>query len=249
MRNARPLTILCHNVFWFQGAPFATDQPPSPDARILDRLCTLYRSIAADVLCLQEIQGLEAFQAVAAGMGLAGAHCRGNAFPQYGGALLWQSGLGAAGGACNDGSPQRMWQGCEVAFGGGVFTVCNVHLPSGRQLGPERAARQRVQEILAVIDGGRRVWDVIAGDFNERSGGDAGRCLQQHGYRDVAVLAGRADRPTNVKGGRGDYIWLGPRVSDRLVDYGVTAKEEFQAGVPEKAYLSDHLPLWVTLAP
>jgi exonuclease III len=202
-----------------------------------------------DVLCLQEIQGPDTFQALSGGLQRPGAYCPGNEFPQYGGALLWSSGQPVADYAAAAASPQRMWQGCEVTTPAGPVTICNIHLPSSRQLGPERCAVRRVEEILAAIDNGQRAWDIIAGDFNERSGGNAGRCLQEHGYRDAAVLSGKAETTTNLGGGRGDYIWVSPRLCSRVTDYGVVGKEALLTDIPGKTYLSDHLPLWIRLAP
>lgn len=165
---------------------------------------------------------------------------------QYGGALLWRKGQALS--AASPVVPQRMWQGCAAMTAAGSITICNIHLPSNRQLGPERSAQQRLTELTAAIDSVNPSWDVVAGDFNERPGGAVGRCLRERGYRDAAELTGKAELPTNLGGGRGDAIWVAERMVPRLVAYGVARKEELAIDMPGKRYLSDHLPLWITVA-
>ena len=246
-------SLLCHNVFWFQGVPFETDTPPAPDTDILGRLCSLYRERACDALLLQEIQGMEAFQAVSGCMGMPGGFCPGNIHPQYGGCSLFKA--GARGIPVPEvgnwdafgSSPQRMWQAFEWQSGPVPLLICNLHLPSNRQLGAERGAAQRVSDLLDVIGRCRREPDILAGDFNERPGGSVGNYLEERGYVDAAVLAGKSAVPTNLGGGRGDYIWIHKTVRNRLLDYDVVGKERLAVSLAGKQYLSDHLPLRITM--
>ena len=56
MNSPATITILSHNVFWFQGVPFLTDRPGPPLTGVISGLLKLYRASAPDVVCLQEVQ-------------------------------------------------------------------------------------------------------------------------------------------------------------------------------------------------
>jgi len=246
----KPLTLLSHNVFWFQGAPFASDTPPEPDAGILTRLCALYRELAPDVICLQEVQSREAFEQISGCLGMPGVWCAGVDLPQYGGAVFWQPGSGRSLGCSRDAAvrTQRMWQTVLIGEGDRCLRICNMHLPSARQLGEARAAGQRLAELEdAIRSCPPPGLDVIAGDFNEPSGGGVDTCLNAHGYADLAALAGCADRPTNIGGGRGDFLRARRSLGERMRRYGVADKLQLACNGAGKLYLSDHLPLWTTL--
>ena len=89
--------------------------------------------------------------------------------------------------------------------------------------------------------------DVVVGDFNEPPGGQTSRYMARQGYCDAAVVAGQAFRPTGLGGGRGDYIWIDQMLRERLIEYGVLAKESMRAPGSGTEFLSDHFPLWITL--
>lgn len=240
------LTVLTHNVFWFQGAPFPSDRPGEPIPGVMESLAGIYRALAADVLCLQEIQDRGSFRALRRSLGLDGGFTPGGALRQYGGAALWErASLVRDSGSCQS-PPQRMWQMVVASAGEAApIRVCNIHLPSSRQLG-KAAGEQRLRELAEAIESGRRP-AIVAGDFNELPGGSASDYMADQGYVDAAVLAGQAFRPTGLGGRRGDYIWLDEPLSAGLVDYGVLAAESMRAGAGGEQYLSDHFPLWVTL--
>ena len=141
-----------------------------------------------------------------------------------------------------------MWQIVEVTTGAHRLRVCNAHLPSERQLGPEGAAAQRIAEIVDAISGAGAAPDVVLGDLNERPGGALIDCLAEQGYADAAVLSGRAGKPTSLAGGRGDYIWIKEHLVASLVGYDVAAKTELACDYADRSFTSDHLPLWITLA-
>lgn len=124
--------------------------------------------------------------------------------------------------------------------------VCNIHLPSQRQLGPERASRQRLAELAVVIERTPPP-DIVAGDFNEPPGGDSSKYMLEHGYSDPALLKNKAALPTNLGNGRGDYIWVHQDLCSQIVEYEVLGKDECAITGADKQYLSDHIPLWVTL--
>ena len=239
-------TILSHNTFWFQGAPFETDRPGAPDRAILSPLVSIYRALAPDVLCFQEVQDEGAFDLLAAEMDMPGRHTPGGLLRQYGGAAFWRCGRCLAESTSCERASQRMWQIVEVPAGAaGALRVCNVHLPSSRQAGAE-AGRLRLRELACVAEGDARP-DVIVGDFNERPGGPVGDYLTRQGYLDAAALTGQAFRPTGLGDGRGDYAWVDRRLRGRLVEYAVLSREDLRAAGAGKDCLSDHFPLWITV--
>lgn len=246
----KPFTVLSHNVFWFQGVPFLTDTPPAPDAEVLKRLCAIYQARDPDVICLQEIQNWETFEQVAGNLGMSGCYCPGSALPQYGGAVFWRadSGREVRNSQAAAIKTQRMWQMVEVHGGVGRVQVCNLHLPSERQLGPARSAAQRKAELEDAIRNGREGPDLIVGDFNEQPAGAIAECLEQNGYLDAAVVPDQAGLPTTLGGGRGDYIWISRKMRGGCtLTHGVARKQELACQEAGKTYLSDHLPLWLTL--
>lgn len=243
------LTIVSHNAFWFQGAPFGPVDPPAPDAEVLDRLCEIYVSHDPDVICVQEVQSESAFEAVAERLGMPGFYCPGNELAQYGGAVFGAA--PAAHLAADSRRPaaraHRMWQRVELAHGEGRLRVCHVHLPSNRQLGPERSGARRLEDLTEALQAGNGAPDVVLGDFNERPGGPVGHFMRERGYEDACVLTGQPDAATSIGGHRGDYIWLGRTVAARLVACSVMDRDDLTCGLPGKETLSDHLPLRIVL--
>lgn len=237
---------MCHNAFWFQGRPYAPDRPGGAVPEILARLVQVYRRLEPDVLCLQEIQSEGVFQGLREQMEMPGAYCPGGALPQYGGAVLWREGELLSDWRGGDDPPERMWQIVEAPFAGGVVRVANVHLPSSRHLGEERAAGRRLEEMETVASHGPAP-DMIVGDFNEQPGGPLGKLLAAHGYEDAAVLAGRTHIGTTPGNRRNDQIWVIQRFWDSVADYGATPNDEMVADVPGKEHLSDHFPVWIEL--
>jgi len=241
------LRILSHNTFWFQGTPFSTDDPPEPDKSILFSLRDVYRALEPDVICLQEIQSRKAFNVISEAMDFTGSYCEGNGLAQYGGAILYRKGRPIADSHGSPGGTQRIWQICEVRTGGTrCLRVCNIHLPSRRQLSADQAAERRLAELSEVVHQASAP-EVIAGDFNEEPGGEAGEYMSEHGYLDAAALTDRSSLSTTLGGKRADYIWLHHSLRECVVGYCVLTAEQCAGPAPGKEYLSDHLPLWVTL--
>ena len=242
-------TLLCHNAFWFQGSLFPTATPPAPDGEILERLCAIYRQVNPDIVCLQEVQDQGTFEMVSEHLEMPGCYCPGSKLPQYGGAVLWHP--HAARQIRNSQefelTTQRMWQAVEVREGDFCLRICNVHLPSGAQLGPERAAAQRMAELQDLIRIFQTELDMIVGDFNEQPGGSVSGFVESHGYVDAAVLSDRTWKPTSISEGRGDYAWIKKQTGHGGLTYDVAAKHELACDDAGKQYLSDHLPLWITL--
>ncbi len=244
-----PLTILSHNAFWFQGVPFATDIPQEPDTEVLKRLCAIYREVHADVICLQEIQGRQAFEMVSKQLEISGCYCPGTILPQYGGAVFWRPGQGSLVHDSQTASlaTQRMWQIVDINNGNGRLRIVNIHLPSSRQLGHNAAQGQRIAELRDAITICEVRPDVIVGDLNEQPAGQIDEFLKSHDYIDAAVLTKRADVSTTLGTSRGDYIWITKKIDSRVKYYNVMPKQGLACKTLDKEYLSDHLPLWITL--
>ena len=244
-----PLIILSHNTFWFQGVPFPTDIPPEPEAEVLQRLCAIYREVNADVICLQEIQSSLAFNMVSKQLGMPGCYCPGTILPQYGGSVFWRPGQGSLVHDSQTASlaTQRMWQIVDINSGYDRLRVGNIHLPSSRQLGHIDAQAQRIAELRNAITRCEVPPDVIVGDLNEQPSGQIDEFLKSHAYIDAAVLTRRADLPSNLGTGRGDYIWIKNQYECRAITYNVMEKQELACNLLNKEYLSDHLPLRITL--
>lgn len=244
----KTITVLSHNVFWFQGMPFAGDSPPAPDPVCMGALCEFYRAVSPDLLCLQEVQSVTAFEEAGLRLGMEGTYCPGRQLPQYGGAVYWKPGVARKirDSAEDDFPVQRMWQIVEIQKAdGGVVPVANVHLPSARQLGREKAGIQRVRELEEAVLHGAPSPEVLVGDLNELPGQAVGAALERKGFKDAAVLFGADEFATRVKGGRGDYIWVTPQAG--ALSYKVTGRGKLVAAKEGKEFLSDHLPLWITL--
>jgi endonuclease/exonuclease/phosphatase family metal-dependent hydrolase len=239
--------IASHNVFWFQGRPFAPDTPGAPEPRILEALAALHRRLGADLVCFQEIQDEACFRLTRAALGMDGAYTRGSATPQYGAAAFWKTGRLLADSGAAPNPPQRVWQLAEIPAGTGSLAVANCHLPSSRHIPEEEAAKCRIAELDSLMTGSRRP-DVILGDFNEQPGGGLGRFLAGSGYLDAAVLNGRQDLGTTPGSGRGDQIWVRRELASAVTGYGVAAEPEMRTELAGKEHLSDHFPLWVDIS-
>jgi endonuclease/exonuclease/phosphatase family metal-dependent hydrolase len=240
------LKIVTHNALWFQGAPFPTDEPGPAVPEVLAALAAAYRRLRPDVLAIQEVQDEATFRCLGEAVGLPGRYCPGGELPAYGGAIFHGGGRHVADGRSSRPVPQRMWQAVQVPFteGRGLM-VCSVHLPSSRQLGPG-AAQRRLNELRAAL-GHLRPPAVVLGDFNEPPGGAVGSLLARSGYLDAAVIAGRADVPTALGGGRGDQAWVHRGLRAALQGYGVMDRRELAAAPAGRECLSDHFPVWIEL--
>ena len=245
----KALTILSHNTFWFQGVPFLSDIPPEPDVGILRQLCDIYREVSPDIICLQEIQSQKTFELVSEYLEMPGCYNSGVMFPQYGGAVFWRPHVGRQiyNSHCSSLKTQRIWQIVELKTDNRHLRICNIHLPSNRHLGSEQAAVQRISELQDVIWNSGERPDIILGDFNEIPGNSTGTFLKTQDYIDTAILSNNGNIHTNISDKRGDYIWIDKQMTNCTLKYDVTTKQNLAFNAIDKQYLSDHLPLWITI--
>ena len=241
------MRIVGHNAFWFQGVPFPTDRPGGPVSTVMETLVEMYLALHPDVLALQEIQDRATFEQLARAVGMSGAYAPGAELSQYGVATFLREGRLVAEGTAGQPRPQRMWQMVELPGQRlPAVRICNIHLPSSRQLGKALAVRRRVAELRSVLALPEPP-AVLLGDLNEPPGGPVGQCLTQLGYLDAAVVTGQADRPTNVAGKRGDQIWVQCRLEKHIRGYGVISRGRMARDPGGQSLLSDHFPLWLDL--
>jgi endonuclease/exonuclease/phosphatase family metal-dependent hydrolase len=238
--------IVAHNVFWFQGVPFATDTPPAPCREILERLCALYKETRADVLCLQEIQSKAAARTVAETLNMKYIFSAGGGYPQYGGAVFSRWPMEEIS-LPQDILPDRVLQQVRIyPEKNHPLSLVNTHLPSHRQRGAAGGQKQRLQELSLVA----RQADLLLGDFNEKPDGRCAAFLEEQGYIDVAQMCSARNEATNLAGAagfRGDHIWLSKEKADLLQGYFVIPQERLALEDAEKTFLSDHLPIGCTL--
>ena len=242
-------TLLCHNVFWFQGSSFESDQPPEAKADILESVCLLYESLRPDVICLQEIQTRQVFDLLSLRLDMEGIWSPGQNLPQYGGAVLWKPGIGRLHqtSLSSPSKAQRVWQIVDVELPHISLRIANAHLPSSRQLGSERSAIQRTEEMKEILQRApEQKPDIIAGDFNEWPGSAVSLILHKEAYQDLAALTGQGSAPTNLGTQRGDYIWAGARLTKKTPKYGVIPKAAIAIQGKKDEYLSDHLLIWAS---
>ncbi len=241
------MRIVSHNAFWFQGMPFTTDRPGEPVQAVMDALVGIYLELRPDVLALQELQDRATFERLARAVGMPGTYAEGAELGQYGVATFYRNGQPVADGKAGQPRPQRMWQTVELPGRRlPAVRVCNIHLPSSRQLGRELAVQRRVAELRSVLCSPEPP-AVLLGDLNEPPGGPVGRCLMSLGYLDAAVVTGQAHRPTNVAGKRGDQIWVQRRLEGCIHGYGTLPRERMVGDAAARTFLSDHFPLWLDL--
>ncbi|GMW02304.1 MAG: hypothetical protein AMXMBFR84_34400 [Candidatus Hydrogenedentota bacterium] len=250
-------SLVSHNVFWFQGSPFAPEQPGMPDPAIMLDLLRLYQVHSPDVYCLQEIQDIVCFDLLRKHLAMNGAFCSGRKRPQYGGAIFWSHGRHISDSSGHEPAPHRMWQVAEVMTRGNpIIRLANVHLTSARYLAQDEAAIERVAEIESLLKAGEV--DIVAGDFNEGPRLGVALRLEAAGYVDAAVVSGVSLESTGVGKSRSDQIWLRGDWASHVESFGYVDWDElrisgnsaktFQAKGNHAGHLSDHLPLWLKLA-
>lgn len=240
------MKIVSHNAFWFQGHPFATDQPTGENPEIFAKLCALYQNIDADILCIQEVQNEDVAEKTRRTLEMNAIYAPGNIHRSYGAMIASRTDYSIA--EVDAGNSDSLLERSLVVAEIAGLTIANIHLTSGRQSLEGNAGDARCREIEGFLSACGERTDVILGDFNECGGNAVSRKLEAAGFRDAALVSGRAGIPTVEWGDyRFDAIWIKERLVVNLRGYGVI-REGFAAdGVPEKTLLSDHYPVWIDL--
>lgn len=234
------MKILTHNVYWFQGSPsrWGTERVAEVP-EVFDALCALYESVAADVLCLQEVHDRRLVDALAQRLGMASKfHALGGLRTDYGGAILCRGDA-----SFEDCTREPIEKPHERVHLRALFSNCalaSVHLPSNRFANSAEAGDvARVDELTRVLNKTPKP-NVVVGDLNCKPDSSPYQFMADAGYADAAVVV----KSDAVLKRRVDYIWLDTEWADRLVrfevlDEGVFCRES--QGVPW--VLSDHPPL------
>mgnify|MGYP006413229327 CR=1 FL=1 len=201
------LSVVSHNCYWFQGAPSLWGQERNQaHPRIVEALTRLYRQLAPDVLCLQEVPSEEAAQCLADGLGMQVAFARGGTREAYGGSVLWR-GLDAEAEDLTFSSGVAVFERvCLVLRGKGPqsdWRLANVHLSSNRYAPGRKGDPVRLAELQALFADCQP--DVVAGDFNATPGSPAYLDMEARGYTQGGVLA---CEPVAPEERRVDYIWI-----------------------------------------
>jgi len=241
------LTIVTHNTYWMQGMPFEGTNPGAPNPEVLAGLADLYRAFQPDLLCLQEIQSAEAATTLAQALGMAHHYRAGQTYAQYGGACCFRHGSVAGDDAAAVQRPERFWFKLSIPDAAGALAICNVHLPSGRQSSPETAAQARLDELRGMLEAPPRP-DIVCGDFNAPPGGMLQAFMEAQDFTDPAPAFGCGDLDTHTRrhARRIDYVWVRKTLLSRIMNYSLA--EPAALALPGNRYLSDHLPVVVTLA-
>jgi endonuclease/exonuclease/phosphatase family metal-dependent hydrolase len=233
-----PLTLITHNVYWMQGMPFQGKNPGPGRREIIDGLAALYRSLAPDVICLQEVQSEEAAQDIFSTLKVRGHYTRGGTFPQYGGSVL----CNFADVVSRAENVERHWTKVRVMpADSSPLNVCSVHLPFG-------ADKQniRIAELQVMVSSPPRP-EIVCGDFNSLMDSEVHAEMVRQGYVDCAIESGceHIASTTNPSGRRIDYVWIDSSLRNRLKGYRVIGAERLDLGGGR--FLSDHLPVLVNL--
>lgn len=240
-------------MFWFQGTPFSSDQPPEPVPEVVSGLIALYQEGRADILCLQEIQEASVAAGLGEALGWHWVYDPGGVHVQYGGAILSRWPIERLVPHDSDRSEpvDRVAQRVRIRIDHQrALIVGNVHLPSSRQRGPEGGQAKRLADLPRAVGGSGgnpAAADVIAGDFNETPDGPCAAYLSDRGYRDAARLWGAQGIGTTLSGRRIDQIWVRESMASAVASYFVVPKDRMRAKVAEKTFLSDHLAIGVEL--
>ncbi len=238
--------ILSHNVYWLQGVPFETDQPGLPRESIVSGLFDLYTPLNIDLYCFQEIQSQEAANQVASLFNQNVNYSSGNELIQYGG--LCSSALQIKAVDTHNMDFNRLCQVIDITVGKNQFRIANIHLPSNRQLGAAASQLKKRAEMSQLLETFNDI-DIICGDFNNYEGSDIYQCLLDFNYVDTAEIFNRKDESSVIGDTkrRGDFIWVTPSLSTQVCAYDIISKDRLQITHGDKTYLSDHLPVTITL--
>jgi len=233
------MRIITHNILRMRGLPELAGGLDVPEI-----LARLYLDLKPQVICLQEVQFAEDAERLAKLLSMEFRFEPARIAPKYGGAVFVDPKLAFTYKPISSprkGSFERICQLMEVELGNGPVSICNLHLPSAVGHEEDRGREIRMREITEVIS---LMPDVIVGDLNSLPDSPVYRKLQEAGYIDSAVEAGKGNVPTcgDRHKIRIDYVWIRSQARLELADYTVIFRTE---AISEDVvrFLSDHLPV------
>ncbi|PCJ59258.1 MAG: hypothetical protein COA79_11200 [Planctomycetota bacterium] len=238
--------LLSQNVFWYQGVPFESDQPQNANQKILKYLSEIYLSENIDLYCFQEIQSQETVNSLKSLLSIEGVYTPGNQLRQYGGGVLSKNIIESI--ESNDLNFDRLIQISNISFQETQLKISNLHLPSNRHLGVEGSKKKKINEMTALLLSHSDL-DIICGDFNDYEGSEIYSFMSKNGYFDSADILNKKHLTTGIteKKKRGDFIWINSELKNNIVNYEVIPKEKLIPSGINKTFLSDHLPVIITL--
>ena len=241
------MLILNQNVYWFQGYPADDSAKIKVKESVFQGLITLYKSIAPDIILLQEIQSAEMAQKTAFAMGMSYYYTPGEEISRYGGTVLFKKNLNLSLLKMNFNIQfQRVCQLIEI--NDKRLILCNLHLPSDAQISIEQAIIKRREELSAIFESSKKP-DIICGDFNED---EFQHCPSieftlQNQYYDGISHNIQKNRNTKIKGKRGDYIFIKNEKKDSIQAFYTIDLEEYKIKHQDTFHLSDHFPICIEI--
>ncbi len=217
---------------------------------ILTIMAHFYRSLKAEVICLQEIGSASVAQHLSDLLQMKLHYDRPGGRNSYAGAVLvnpcWKSTrihLPSPVGA----RFERACLAVQISRGNSSLTMCSLHLPSNINRTREEGGNIRSREILAVLSL-RPLFGVIVGDLNERPRGYVYQQLQKARYADAAAASGKEALATHGTT-RIDYVWIHKQTPIELTDYQVSNQPDLGDSRSKNfSSVSDHSPIKVSLA-
>lgn len=245
------MKILTHNVYWFQGHPTRWGAERVVEVpKVVEALAALYRSLAPDLLCLQEVHRPALADTLARELGMtAWLHAPGGLRPDYGGTILSRRAATLEDRTRAPGLPphERVHLRATLATGHGSLEVAMVHLPSNRfaGTGPGAGEAARMAELRRVLSDPPRP-AIVLGDMNCRSDSAPCRLMAGSGYIEAGDATGTPPSPAR----RVDYIWIDRAWAGRAAAFAVPDGGAFARTSPggQPWRLSDHPPLLLELA-
>lgn len=258
-RKEEELNILTHNVLNFQGVP-RVDSKKNPirsglseneylSSGVLTIMANFYRSLKAEVICLQEIGSARVAQRLSDLLGMKLHYDCPGGRNSYAGAVLVNPYWKSTRIQLPYPKGRRLERAClavQISGGNNSLTLSSLHLPSNINRTREEGGKIRYREIIAVLSL-RPPSAVIVGDLNERPDGQVYQQLQKAGYMDTAAALGKETLATYVTS-RLDYVWIHDQASIELMDYQIPREPELTGSLYRSfSSVSDHSPLRVSL--
>lgn len=230
--------------------PFASVDPVGVHETVFAQLIELYRSLSADLICLQEVHSQEVAEQLAKALNMRIHLTPGGHQPPYGVAVLWHPNATVEVTDLRGEAtlPYRGWQRVTWRDGGKTLRLTHLHLPSPRIATDQPIEAVQADELNRFILESEFQSDVILGDFNAKPDLPHIRALAQQGYHDVALHCGCGDQSTSSIR-RIDQIWLSNALVQQPVTYRVIdlASDAFKPHDETKKKLSDHQPLVIEI--